>query len=201
MVVRAVDFFLDGINLRHQESGYPSHPSPRTTVSLHGVWRRPARDLTYYDPEIGSRSEIRVYRMRSDGFETDFLVPKSPLLDPCVNRVRNWMEECAAHGCAKNDNSKLPKRVISVPSDLSACPKLYTTNGESGRYIALSHCWGQRPNMTKLTIGNVALWEDAIEASLLSRNFRDALVVTRRLGFPYIWIDALCIIQDSKEDW
>lgn len=35
----------------------------------------------------------------------------------------------------------------------------------------------------------------------LGETFRDAVEVTRRLGFGYIWIDALCIIQNSLEDW
>jgi hypothetical protein len=29
----------------------------------------------------------------------------------------------------------------------------------------------------------------------------DALTITRQLRFQYLWIDALCIIQDSAEDW
>src|ERR1700712_3169166 len=32
-------------------------------------------------------------------------------------------------------------------------------------------------------------------------NFRDAVKVTRALGLRYIWIDSLCIIQDSFADW
>lgn len=30
---------------------------------------------------------------------------------------------------------------------------------------------------------------------------KDFVVVARRFGVRYIWIDSLCIIQDSKEDW
>lgn len=32
------------------------------------------------------------------------------------------------------------------------------------------------------------------------RTFRDAILITRALGYRYLWIDSLCIIQDS-EDW
>jgi hypothetical protein len=32
-------------------------------------------------------------------------------------------------------------------------------------------------------------------------NFHDACIATRKLGYQYLWIDSLCIIQDSKEDW
>lgn len=33
------------------------------------------------------------------------------------------------------------------------------------------------------------------------QTFKDAIEVTRSLGVKYIWIDSLCIIQDSESDW
>jgi hypothetical protein len=35
----------------------------------------------------------------------------------------------------------------------------------------------------------------------LPKTFRQAFKVTRDLGGRFIWIDSLCIIQDSVEDW
>ena len=35
----------------------------------------------------------------------------------------------------------------------------------------------------------------------LSKTFQDAIVLTRNLGYQYIWIDSLCIIQDDEVDW
>ncbi|MCJ1378138.1 hypothetical protein MMC17_001234 [Xylographa soralifera] len=37
--------------------------------------------------------------------------------------------------------------------------------------------------------------------SNLPRTFRDAIQITRRLGYRFVWIDSLCIFQDSREDW
>lgn len=31
--------------------------------------------------------------------------------------------------------------------------------------------------------------------------FKDAVIVSRRLGLRYLWIDSLCIIQDDLDDW
>ncbi|KAJ4253945.1 hypothetical protein NW762_010344 [Fusarium torreyae] len=45
---------------------------------------------------------------------------------------------------------------------------------------------------------------EAYTASLpidLPKTFVDAIQVARALGIPYIWIDSLCIVQDSPEDW
>ena len=36
---------------------------------------------------------------------------------------------------------------------------------------------------------------------IFPKAFIDAVHITRRLGVPYLWIDALCIVQDSVDDW
>ena len=35
----------------------------------------------------------------------------------------------------------------------------------------------------------------------LPRTFKDAIAITKELGYRYLWIDSLCIVQDSVEDW
>jgi len=55
--------------------------------------------------------------------------------------------------------------------------------------------------MSILTSNNFQQMAEGIEVSTLSKNFRDAIIVTRGLGLRFIWIDALCIIQGSTEDW
>ena len=35
----------------------------------------------------------------------------------------------------------------------------------------------------------------------LTKTFREAIEVARRLEVEYIWIDSLCIIQDDQTDW
>ncbi len=97
--------------------------------------------------------------------------------------------------------SPLPTRVIDVGSaDGSRSPFLYESDNQLGTYVTLSHRWGKTPTLT--TEGNT-LHErkSGIELSTLSNTFRDALSITRRLGLRYLWIDALCIIQDSPVDW
>lgn len=50
-------------------------------------------------------------------------------------------------------------------------------------------------------MANLAMLKQGIDANALPKTILDAIVTTRRLGFSYIWIDALCIVQDSHEDW
>ena len=68
------------------------------------------------------------------------------------------------------------------------------------RYITLSHKWGEA-NFLTLTLSNRLELEHGIGFAELSQNFKDAVLITRRLGYRYLWIDSLCIIQDSITDW
>lgn len=40
-----------------------------------------------------------------------------------------------------------------------------------------------------------------ISLSGLPRTFQDAISVTRKLGVRFLWIDSLCVIQNSSADW
>ena len=71
-------------------------------------------------------------------------------------------------------------------------------------YIALSYVWGEgKPYTTKLS--NIMLHRNhgGLERSLeeLPRVFHDAFNLVRCLGVRYIWIDSLCIVQDSSRSW
>jgi hypothetical protein len=37
--------------------------------------------------------------------------------------------------------------------------------------------------------------------SIFERPFKKPIKVTEKLSIQYVWIDSLCIIQDSAEDW
>ena len=95
----------------------------------------------------------------------------------------------------------LPTRVLDVgatndPSQL----RLLTTQGLSGQYIALSHCWGLNRHIVT-NLNNLELHERRIPYESLPKTFQDAVVITRSVGIRYIWIDSLCIVQDDIQDW
>ncbi|PMD54734.1 uncharacterized protein K444DRAFT_513189, partial [Hyaloscypha bicolor E] len=66
-------------------------------------------------------------------------------------------------------------------------------------YITLSHCWGQLQLIT-LTNSNIVTFQEGLEIRKLPKTFRDAIYVAQRLTVQYIWIDSLCIVQDSEDD-
>jgi hypothetical protein len=77
------------------------------------------------------------------------------------------------------------------------------TGGLRARYTILSHCWGPggTPEPLQTLLTNEKAHEQRIDFSALPKNFQDAIRVTLVLGVQYLWIDSLCIVQDSGLDW
>ncbi|TPX08122.1 uncharacterized protein E0L32_010189 [Thyridium curvatum] len=74
--------------------------------------------------------------------------------------------------------------------------------GDPGFYAALSYCWGRNVDaLYKTETATLKDRQERIRFDELPKTFQDAIRITRRLGLPYIWIDAICIIQDSARDW
>lgn len=78
--------------------------------------------------------------------------------------------------------------------------RLIDTQGKNFQYTALSHCWGSAPLLTT-TKSNWPKLSVNIAFKSLPPLFQDAIIITRQLGLRYIWIDSLCIVQDSLRDW
>lgn len=68
-------------------------------------------------------------------------------------------------------------------------------------WVALSYCWG--PDVTKFTLTSDTFEDFKVGIALdkWPATLRDAIQVTQNLDLQYIWIDALCILQDSTSDW
>lgn len=103
---------------------------------------------------------------------------------------------------ANNNETWLPSRVIDVglrggKPEL----KLKNTRGSTGRYITLTHRWTPLIEASGTTNSNIESRIVSIDLSELSETFQDAVEATRKLGIQFLWIDAICIIQDSREDW
>jgi hypothetical protein len=103
--------------------------------------------------------------------------------------------------CARCSESLLPSRIIDLgPPGKTTEPRLKINNkSEIGHYACLSYCWGgAQEYMT--TQANIDGYLKSLNLSSLSKTIQDPIKVTRMLHLRYLWIDALCIIQDSPED-
>ncbi|KAI1407405.1 HET-domain-containing protein [Hypoxylon sp. FL1857] len=128
-----------------------------------------------------------------------------PTLSPSYisQMVTGWQQKCLeSHPkCAQvSPNGELPTRVIDIGEGETFHIRLYESKGEKAPYTALTHCWGG-PIPCETTEANMVGRLSSINIADLPRNFRDAIQVTQALGVRYLWIDALCIVQDSKADW
>lgn len=66
------------------------------------------------------------------------------------------------------------------------------------RYVCLSYCWGPTTtNRLTLNKGNLQDLLLGMDWGSLPLAFQDAIMLLAKLNYSYIWIDALCIIQDD----
>ncbi|KAF7951356.1 hypothetical protein EAE96_006671 [Botrytis aclada] len=76
----------------------------------------------------------------------------------------------------------------------------YSTEDPS--YLTLSHRWPAEGGISaRLEKSNIEELKKFTPHDILPPRFQEAILVARRLNIRYIWIDSLCIIQDSSEDW
>ncbi|KAI8941916.1 hypothetical protein NX059_000030 [Plenodomus lindquistii] len=72
------------------------------------------------------------------------------------------------------------------------------------QYVALSYCWGNEQDartQLKSTTHNLAQHVQDIPSETMTPVVLDAIELCRRLGIRYLWVDAICILQDDDDDW
>lgn len=73
---------------------------------------------------------------------------------------------------------------------------------ETLEYACLSYCWGiSKTQAGQTNKSNLTNYLKGIPLHNLPSTIMDTIRLCRRLGFRYLWVDRLCIIQDDKEDW
>ncbi len=133
--------------------------------------------------------------------------PFDPTSDIVFDTARGWIETCqrSHRQCQVTDRtglSLLPTRVLDVGTSDAPTLRLHvSSSGEMavrGEYACLSYCWGG--DQFKTLLDTVEELKVHIPIDQLSLTVADAVEVTRRLALRYLWVDALCIVQDSYED-
>src|SRR3569833_2006642 len=139
-----------------------------------------------------------------------------------VEVIKSWLAACEGHGkCSRTLSGQpivtptpSPTRCLEVTADPMAVGgmriRLVETASTTGNYTTLSHRWPAPPEelhgaTTSANLADRLACKEALE-SRLPRHFVDACMLTLRLGYEYIWIDAVCIIQGkgdpiAKADW
>ncbi len=76
---------------------------------------------------------------------------------------------------------------------------LTTENMQPDSCAILSYCWGG-PQPTQTTLANVKAYQVSLDWKIMPKTIQDAIITTLELNLGYLWVDSLCIIQDSERD-
>ncbi|KAF5987177.1 tol [Fusarium coicis] len=132
-------------------------------------------------------------------------LPRSDQADATWKSVREWLDRCQKY----HKECQLQRTPTWKPTRL-----LYVCNTQATlqvrlvesqklpdgtEYLTLSHCLGIGKTL-QLTRSNIEAFRSSIPVDELARVFIDACNTTKRLSHEYLWIDALCIIQDDPTD-
>ncbi|KAI1753686.1 heterokaryon incompatibility protein-domain-containing protein [Xylaria castorea] len=139
-----------------------------------------------------------------------------PQIEPSTSPITTltaaygWFVNCCSSHlrCSKPatwTSDWLPTRLIDIGHQESTEWRLCITSEDgispqSAPYITLSYRWAPNPSLILLT-SNIIEFRGGKPIKTLPQLFQDVIVVAQRFSIRYIWIDALCIVQDSREDW
>ena len=122
------------------------------------------------------------------------------------DRVKECDEQHPQCHTAQRGTNWYPTRLIDVgtasdPANRGVVKLIITVETPpQGSYASLSHCWGNA-QMKRLEQKSLEPMKEEILLSQLPKTFRDTVVVCHALNIRYVWIDSLCIVQDSNSDW
>ena len=144
----------------------------------------------------------------ADILPVEYIQPQ-PDVDFVLDIARIMLDTCVSDSshvtCMKADAlHAMPTRVIDV-GDSETLPCLYLPKGRAARYCTLSYCWGANGAWYQTTNDNISERSRSLpfitNGKPMPKTYHDAIIIARCLGIRYLWIDALCIIQDDAEDW
>ena len=154
-----------------------------------------------------------IYRTRH-GFQA-FAQPEDPSSSTVSNRpiarypgssinlakMSSWLNDCQEHHNCTTMQAIMPTRLIEITGTLETISLRLRKTEEVGRvpFAALSYCWGGDQPMRCFS-SNIASYVIVIPFEKQPQTIKDAAKVCQGMGLQYLWIDALCIIQDDSND-
>ncbi|KAK3306247.1 heterokaryon incompatibility protein-domain-containing protein [Chaetomium strumarium] len=135
-----------------------------------------------------------------------YLLPKLPVeLD--VSRVAGWIDHCTSHHiCVLFPHTMMfgeafpGLRFLRFIDTIRGCIVQKT---EPVQYAVLSYVWGSYPTfrLTKANLDKLMVPGALLEfPRRLPRTLQDAILLAKRLNIRFLWVDALCLLQNSSDD-
>lgn len=123
--------------------------------------------------------------------------------DAVLVQAKNHIEACRKHDACHppaQDAMFAPTRLIDVTGGPRLCFRAKDYDPKRVEYVALSYVWGTEQQYVATTSWMEKEEPYPLDIHLLPQVILDAIEMTRKLGYTYLWVDALCILQDSRED-
>ncbi|KAL6708855.1 hypothetical protein ACN47E_002262 [Coniothyrium glycines] len=139
-------------------------------------------------------------------------ISENPLQDAGLSTARDMIKNClSSHPrCSPRQTrpTTLPRRILDLlTGEDSKSIRLHESQYnqderryEHGEYVALSHVWGLGKRLPTTTTTSLPAHKKSIPWSSLPKAFQEVVVLVRALGFRWLWIDALCLVQDEVQE-
>ncbi|KAI1380199.1 heterokaryon incompatibility protein-domain-containing protein [Hypoxylon crocopeplum] len=153
-------------------------------------------DNEVYDRELGL--------IRSTPLSKDMMSQSS------LAQIHSWLETCIAGHTACSAHleaaaklgARSPTRLIDLQGPQATSWSLVITADNpttTFQYVALSHRWtADIPKLTQAVFGQL---KSGQSDDTLPKDYQHVMALCRALSVRYLWIDSLCIFQDSPEDF
>lgn len=119
-----------------------------------------------------------------------------------LSLFHDWINRCGSLHKGKCGQSIWPepeKQVLKAFLVIDVDHMCIVNAPENCRYVALSYCWGTASMFRHLLSNSAALRRDgSLTESPAPATILDAIELVKGVGERYLWVDALCIIQDDQ---
>ena len=151
--------------------------------------------------EFGPFSVVTPYEDPASNHVRDRPVNLAVSSDKSFATAKEWIRHCHEWHpeCRPYYKFDVPSRLLSVLDDSVKLVETARLTNEI-RYAALSYCWGGEQKEQTNTANLRQRERVGLKVAELCGTLQDAVMVTRQLGLPYLWIDSLCIVQDDTDD-
>lgn len=137
---------------------------------------------------------------------TDYADPGSwfeanGLLEEC----RKSHKRCRDRDALSQKSTFKPTRLIDLgqnsdPQVRLVLSEVMSSEDASRGYIALSYCWGGANDQQTVRSNVTCRYNEGLVISEQPKSIQDAIRTARLMGSRFLWIDALCIIEDDEAD-
>lgn len=128
-----------------------------------------------------------------------------------ISHAKLWLEECSQnheacrhHSDGPATSRSLPTRLIDLLPGGQAGLSVRIVNGadlddrERPDYAAVSYVWADEE--LKLTTARLEAMQAEIARETLPQAINEAIAKAHDIGLRYMWVDSLCVLQDSQHD-